>query len=137
MPKKSEKTNLSSSIQTAAGYYQKAVLLKQQKRYDDAISQFQKAIDANPHDINYTVELAVCYINLNNFSHAMNILGPVYKKNPKNLLVIKPYCSALLESGNTEKAKDILKTVENHFSTDLVLKALWVKASGNQATSLQ
>lgn len=130
MPFPGEKTDYPSSAQAAAGNYQKALFLKQQKKYDEAIPYFQKAIDHNPNDINYVVEMAICYLNLNNFSHAMNILGPVHQKNPSNIYIIKPYCSALLESGNIDKAKQILQTVEHHFSTDLALKALWTKASG-------
>jgi tetratricopeptide (TPR) repeat protein len=132
MPLPGEKTDYPTSVQAAAGNYQKALFLKQQKKYDEAIRYFQKAIDHNPQDINYVVEMAICYLNLNNFSHALNILGPVYSKNSKNTYIIKPYCSALLESGNIEKAKQILQTVEHHFSTDLVLKALWTKASGSK-----
>ena len=135
MPNSGEQTNYPTSVQAAAGHYQKAILLKQQLQYEEAILHLQKAIDINPNNLNYTVELAICYLNLNNFSHAMNILGPVYQKNPINLLVIKPYCSALLESGNVDKAKQILQSVENHFPTDLALKALWMKATGLKPNS--
>ncbi len=129
MQSPSEKTNYPTSAQAAAGNYQKALFLKQQKKYTEAIPYFQKAINHNSQDINYVVELAICYLNLHDFSHALNILGPIYAKNPTNPYIIKPYCSALLETGNIEKAKQILQTVEHHFSTDLVLKALWAKAS--------
>ena len=132
MDKQRENTQDQSTAQAAAGYYQKAILLKQQKRYDEAIEHFQKAIENNPKNLSYTIDLAICYLNMNNFTHAVNILGPLYQKEPHELLIIKPYCSALLESGNIDKAKQILQTVEKHFTTDLALKALWLKATGTR-----
>ena len=135
MDKPSEKTQYPTTAQAAAGHYQKAILLKHQKQYDEAIEHFKKAIEQNPNNINYIVDMATCYVNMNNFTHALNILGPLYQKEPNDLLIIKPYCSALLESGNIEKAKQILQTMENHFATDLALKALWLKANGTKFPS--
>ena len=130
MTSSEEKTNYPTSEQAAAGSYQKALLLKQQQRYEEAIHQFQNAIDKNPNNINYIIELAVCYLNLNNFSHVINILTPLYRKDPKNTVMLKPYCSALIESGQVEKAKGILENIKDQLDSDLALKALWLKATG-------
>jgi tetratricopeptide (TPR) repeat protein len=124
-----EKTYYPTPAQAAAGHYQKALFYKHQNKYNEALQHLQQAININPNDINYCIEMAICYLHLDNPNRAVNILSPLYVKYPKNTAVIKPLCIALLDSGQMDKAKGILSEAEELMASDLALKALWDKVS--------
>ncbi len=124
---KPDKTYYPTSAQAAAGQYQKALLLKNQKRYSEAIEFLQQAIRMNPNDLTYTIEMANCYVHLNHPIRAVNILTPLYLKYPNNLSILKPYCAALVDSGQPEKARAVLTKAKELLSTDMALKVIWDK----------
>jgi len=126
---KPDKTYYPTSAQAAAGQYQKALLLKNQKRYSEAIEFLQQAIRMNPNDITYTIEMANCYVHLNHPIRAVNILAPLYHKYPQNPSILKPYCAALLDSGQPEKAREVLIIAQEMVKSDMALKVIWDKVT--------
>ena len=82
------------------------VLFLQNKKYEDAIKVFQKAISLNPKDVNTYHNLGIAWTQLNNIDEAIACYSKAEKLDSKNSLTYYNYgvlCSKKLEY---KKARD-------------------------------
>lgn len=83
------------------------------KKYPDAIRYFEKATLLKEDDINAWFYLGVCYTQLKEYKKAIDIYeNKVLQFNPENIDAMTNLAFIYSETGNSEKALEYLKKVE-------------------------
>jgi len=83
------------------------------KKYPDAIRYFEKATQLKEDDINAWFYLGVCYTQLKKYKKAIDIYeNKVLQFSPENIDAMTNLAFIYSETGNSEKALEYLKKVE-------------------------
>lgn len=85
-------------------HFYKATCLKEMSRYDDAIGELERAIEADPEEyLNYNL-LGFCFYQLRRFEEAIKALHRAIEKNPLSAIDYASIGSSLRELGRLEDA---------------------------------
>ena len=88
--------------------------LKNLKRYEEAIDEFQTAVKLNPNSVYFRKHLALCYSKNGEYAKAHVLLEPIYKIRPKDALVAAALVKAYLNLNQHEKAQTTLTEALQH-----------------------
>ncbi len=85
------------------------VVFQKQKRYNEALTEYQKAEILNPSNINTKINIATLYQELNNYNEAVSVYDNILKLQPYNtkVLVYKAQCLKALK--REDQAIDLYK----------------------------
>jgi tetratricopeptide (TPR) repeat protein len=113
------------------GYHLKGFILRKLEQYDDAIENFQKALNFNGNEVDLYNELGLCYMNLGNYNKAELYFAKALRYNVDdisiyyNLAILSyqkkdvntalKYCEIINEfSPNDLKARDLVNLIKNN-----------------------
>jgi len=105
IPSRSQNAHLHASL---------AFQLKNLKRYEEAIEEFQTAVKLNPNSVYFRKHLALCYSKNSEYSKARELLEPIYKIRPKDALVAAALVKAYLNLNQHEEAQATLTEALQH-----------------------
>ncbi len=113
------------------GYFLKGFILRKLEKYEEAIINFQKALNFNGNEVDLYNELGLCYMNLGNYNKSelyfvkalryssedisiyYNLAVLAY--NRKNIKEALKYCEIINEfSPDDLKAKDLVNLIKNN-----------------------
>lgn len=100
-----------SAQQNVQDLIQEGVKLHDQKKYREAITEYEKALRLNPESMTATYEISLSYLALRDYRNASKYSTKIINANDKNLL-IKAYCvksEALARMGKIEDAIVLLQ----------------------------
>ena len=109
----------------------KGFILRKLEQYDDAIENFQKALNFNGNEVDLYNELGLCYMNLGNYNKAELYFAKALRYNVDdisiyyNLAILSyhkkdvntalKYCEIINEfSPNDLKARDLVNIIKNN-----------------------
>ncbi|MEE1289807.1 MAG: tetratricopeptide repeat protein, partial [Spirochaetota bacterium] len=113
------------------GYHLKGFILRKLEQYDDAIENFQKALNFNGNEVDLYNELGLCYMNLGNYNKAELYFAKALRYNVDdisiyyNLAILSyqkkdvntalKYCEIINEfSPNDLKSRDLVNIIKNN-----------------------
>lgn len=113
------------------GYHLKGFIQRKLEQYDDAIENFQKALNFNGNEVDLYNELGLCYMNLGNYNKAELYFAKALRYNVDdisiyyNLAILSyqkkdvntalKYCEIINEfSPNDLKARDLVNLIKNN-----------------------
>lgn len=86
--------------------------LRDQKKFEEAIAEYQKAIELNPKSTNTYLNLASVYqYSLNDFDKAMEVYKKAIESDSQNVDFLNMAALAWEQHGDTEKAKEYFQKV--------------------------
>ena len=88
--------------------------LKNLKRYEEAIDEFQIAVKLNPNSVYFRKHLALCHSKNGEYARACELLEPIYKIRSKDALVVAALVKAYLNLHQHEKAQTALTEALQH-----------------------
>jgi len=91
-----------------------AFQLKNLKRYEEAIGEFQTAVKLNPNSVYFRKHLAFCYSKNGEYAKARELLEPIYKIRSKDALVAAALIKAYLNLHQHGKAQTTLTEALQH-----------------------
>lgn len=98
--------------------------LRDQKKFDEAIKEYEKAIELNPQSANTYLNLASVYqYSLNDFDKAMEVYQKAIQSNSKNVDFINMAALAYEQHGDNDKAKEYFQKVLEIESENQAAKA--------------
>lgn len=112
------------------GYHLKGFILRKLERYEDAVVNFQKALNFNGNEVDLYNELGLCYMNLGNYNKSELYFAKALRFNSddisiyynlailsyhkKNMSEALKYCEIINEfNPNDLKAKDLVNLIKN------------------------
>ena len=109
-------TKLGDLGATSRQYYQMAGGLAQRdKRLEDAIALYDKALAKFPHDPQFTCMLAAAYTGLRNEEKAETVLRAAYAVYPRARALVGALSRHLVRTGALDEARTLVETTINLF----------------------
>lgn len=99
------------------------VVLQKQKRYVEALSQYQKAEALNPSNLNTKINIGTLYQEQKKYEQAITTYNSILQAQPHNTTVLVYKADCLKEIKRTEEAIDLYKTALNLDSQNSQIKA--------------
>ena len=89
----------------------KGIRFLQEKKYLEALSEFEEAIRLSPHDLELLLYEALCLYHLDSMDKASNLVEQLYKIDSDKIIndLPKICCMILLKAGKIKKAEKIIK----------------------------
>lgn len=100
-------------------HYLLGLLYRKQGNYDKAISEFDKATEANTVIYEIFLEKALCLIQLKKFEQVSNILDKLIIQFPSDLKILKLYANTSFLMGDYTKAEQYASLVLQQNPSDL------------------
>lgn len=86
------------------------VVYQKQKRYNEALSEYQKAEALNPSNVNTRINIGTLYQEQKNYDKALNIYNSILQTQPQNVAVLTYKAECLKNLRRNEDAISTYKT---------------------------
>jgi predicted Zn-dependent protease len=122
---------------SAASQFEYALLLAANHRYDEARTLVQQLHDKDPDRITYRLALARILNDEKQFDQALELYRSTLDLYPGNQVVMQPYASTLMATGQNEKAYQLLTDASNKNQESPQLFKMLAQAAGTSGHQIQ
>ena len=97
--------------------------LKQEREYEAAAAEFREAVKLQPRSTYFQIQLAFCYSKLEQYPRVIELLEPIHKVKPRDLIIIRALAKAYIGVERIEDARKMLIDILYIYPNDRSLRS--------------
>lgn len=104
-----------------------AKYLKSEGQYESAASELRESIKLKPDSLYFQIQLSLCLLKLQDYQKVIDILEPIIKMRPNDVVIIRSLVSAYSNVGRIDDARKLLFNALYTYPNDRWLRKALMK----------